>query len=77
MVVRRQRRNLTVLCSLFHDTIGTASIRRGESMILIAISVYRTLGVLLYLSSRSQLQYLARETRRTSESDPKSSPQSV
>ena len=46
-------------------------------MILIAISVYRTLGVLLYLSSRPQLQYMASDTRRTSESDPKSSPQSV
>jgi hypothetical protein len=34
-------------------------------------------GVLQYLSSRSQLQYLASDTRRTSESDPKSSPQSV
>jgi hypothetical protein len=34
-------------------------------------------GVLKYLSSRSRLQYLASDTRRTSESDPKSSPQSV
>lgn len=34
-------------------------------------------GVLQYLSSRAQLQYLPSDTRRTSESDPKSSPQSV
>jgi hypothetical protein len=36
-----------------------------------------TLRRLQYLSSRSWLQYLASDTRRTSESDPKSSPQSV
>ena len=35
------------------------------------------LDVLQYLSSPSQLQYLTSDTRRTSESDPKSSPQSV
>ena len=37
----------------------------------------RSCGILQYPSARSQLQYVSSDTRRISESDPKSSPQSV